>query len=357
MASNANARGLWYTGPMMKTRAAVLYRLNEPLVIEELEVPALAPGQVLVRLAFTGLCQTQLLEIRGRKGPDAWLPHCLGHEGSGEVVDVGPDVRRVRAGDRVVLSWIKGEGANAPGAKYKNSRGETVNSGQVSTFQTLTVVSENRCTPIPAGLPLDVAALLGCAVPTGAGIVLNEMKAQAGKTLCVVGLGGIGLSAVMAGKMAGCSQVVAVDLQAEKLELALAVGANSVVLASDTAAMEKLVGTFDYVVEATGARAAMEMGFRLVKPGGGRLTIAGNLRHGETISIDPFDLIKGKQITGTAGGQTSPGTDFPKYAAAVQSGTMNLKPLISRVGKLEEINALFDALERREIPARALIQF
>jgi S-(hydroxymethyl)glutathione dehydrogenase/alcohol dehydrogenase len=281
----------------------------------------------------------------------------LGHEGAGTVLAIGPGVTQVHAGDHVILSWIKGEGKNAPGASYKNSRGEKVNSGQVATFQEFTVVSENRCTPVPEALPLDVAALLGCAVPTGAGIVLNELRVQPQSSLAVVGLGGIGLSAVLAGRFAGCSRIVAIDIHRAKLELAAKLGATLTVDARDENAVSPLINTMDYVVEASGAKPGMELGFKLAKPGGGRFMIAGNLRVGETISIDPFALIKGKHIAGTAGGSTKPSTDFPRYATAFLEDKFQLRKLITHTGKIENINELFGALGRGEILGRAMITF
>ncbi len=140
----------------MKTEAALLVQTGKPLVLADIEIPALKPGQVLVEIAYSGACGTQVMEWRGDKGEDKWVPHCLGHEGTGTVLETGSAVTKVKAGDRVVLSWIKGNGIEAGGAVYEWD-GKKVNAGGVTTFQRHAVVSENRLTPLPAGLAMDVA--------------------------------------------------------------------------------------------------------------------------------------------------------------------------------------------------------
>ncbi len=201
---------------------------DRPLELAELEVPALAPGQVLVEVAFSGVCHTQLLEARGRRGEDRFLPHCLGHEGSGTVVHIGSAVTKVSPGDQVVLSWIKGSGHDVPGTTYEWD-GRTVNAGGVTTFGRHAVVSENRLTALPDGVGLREAALLGCAVPTGVGAVVNTAGARPGQSLAVFGAGGVGLCAVAAAVAAGCAPVVAVDVLSSKLAVATQMGADHVI--------------------------------------------------------------------------------------------------------------------------------
>src|SRR5262245_26731137 len=160
----------------MRTDAAVLFELNQPLRLLTLDVPDPRPGQVLVEVAYSGVCHSQLHEVRGRRGPDRFLPHTLGHEGSGTVLAVGDGVTKVKPGDRVVLTWIKGQGADVPSTTYGGGPGR-VNSGAISTFMRHTNTCENRLVPLPPEMPLREAALLGCAVPTGAGVVPNTTSA------------------------------------------------------------------------------------------------------------------------------------------------------------------------------------
>lgn len=332
----------------MKIQAAILVQINAPLEMWELEVPELLPGQVLVQMAYSGLCHSQLNEIKGLKGEDKFLPHTLGHEGSGVVVAVGEGVLKVKAQDPVVLSWIKGRGADVPSCSYQ-SRFGVVNSGAISTFLTHAVVSENRLIPIPKEMPLKEAALLGCAIPTGAGVVKNEMAIQKGASFAVFGVGGIGLSALLAAKNAEAFPRIAVDVHEEKLVMAKRVGATHVIHAKTTnpltAIHEITQGKgVDYVFESAGKRVAMEQAFSSLKAPG-LCILAGNLPQGEQISIDPFDLIRGKKLKGTWGGKSQIEEDVAYYVEQFLSGALDLGSLITHTAPLEKINQLVEELE------------
>src|ERR1700684_3778335 len=190
----------------MKTEAALLVQTGKPLVLAEIEIPALKPGQVLVEIAYSGACGTQVMEWRGDKGEDKWVPHCLGHEGTGTVIEAGHAITKVKVGDKVMLSWLKGTGIEAGGAVY-DWGGKKGNAGGVTPFQRHAVVSGTRLPLLPADLPMDVAVLLGCAAPTGMGAVYNVLKVQAGDAIAVFGSGGIGLNAILAAAFAGARPV------------------------------------------------------------------------------------------------------------------------------------------------------
>jgi S-(hydroxymethyl)glutathione dehydrogenase/alcohol dehydrogenase len=340
------------------TTAAVLYELNQPLRITELTLPALKPGQVVVDVAYSGVCQSQLNEIRGRKGPDKFLPHTLGHEGSGTVVSVGEGVTKVKPGMKVVLSWLKGSGADVPGTVYQ-SAGGPVNSGAISTFMRRTVTCENRVTPLPDGLPLREAALLGCAIPTGAGIVFNSLDVKAGESVVIFGAGGVGLSALIAAASIGASPLIVVDIVSDKLEKAKTLGATHVIDARSgdpIAAVRALTAGqgVHYAIEASGNPLAMEAAFEAVRNGGGRCVIAGNAEHGKTIRLNPFSLISGKRIAGSWGGESKPDTDIPRYAALFSAGRLPLSALITAEYTLADINRAFDDLEVGRV-GRALV--
>ena len=147
-------------------KAAILTEQNAPLVVADVEMPDLDVGQVLVQVAYSGICGKQLEEISGRRGPDDYLPHLLGHEGAGVVKDVGPGVKKVKTGDHVVLHWVKGPGIDSAPPRY-NWNGTTVSAGWVTTLSQYTIASENRVTQIDDDVDLEVADLLGCAVTTG----------------------------------------------------------------------------------------------------------------------------------------------------------------------------------------------
>ena len=335
-------------------KAAVLCELNRPLAIEpDIGIPSLKPGQVLVRVAYSGVCHSQLMEVRGKRGADPYLPHLLGHEGSGYVEDTGPGVSKVQRGDRVILGWIKGRGMEAGGTIY--SRGERrINAGCVTTFNEHAVVSENRCVPVPAGVPMDIAVLFGCAIPTGAGIVTNTLCPVPGSSVAVFGLGGVGLSALMATGLYDCAAVIAVDVEDDKLALARDFGASVTINAhrqDPVAAIYELTGGrgVDCSIEAAGATASIEQAFRAVRKGGGRCIFASHPPQGESIRLDPYDLICGKRIEGSWGGGCDPDRDVPRFAELYRQGRLPLERLITRRYTLDQINEALDDLEGRKV--------
>jgi len=340
------------------TEAAVLYDVTKPLRLVTLSMPALGPGQVLIDVAYSGVCHSQLLEVQGKRGPDRFLPHTLGHEGSGTVLEVGPDVSKVKPGDRVVLSWIKGSGADVSSVVYQSLEGR-INSGAISTFMRQTITCENRVTPIVDAMTLREAALLGCAMPTGAGIVLHTARVKPGSSVAVFGAGGIGLSAVLTASLMNATIIIAVDVFDHKLEQAHQVGATHLINARHkdplTAVLEITCGHgVDYAIEAAGRRETMEIAFQAVRDKGGLCVLAGNLPHGERISINPFDLIRGKQIVGTWGGEAQPDRDIPMYVDLFLSRKLQLDRLITHTYSLNDINKALEALDHGEV-GRALI--
>lgn len=342
----------------MKTTAAVLVEPGRPLELADLEIPALKPGQVLVEVAFCGVCHTQILEARGHRGEDRYCPHCLGHEGSGFVREVSSSITKVKPGDRVILSWIKGSGADVPGTVY-GWNGRNVNAGGITTFATHSVISENRLTVIPDGLDMQRAALIGCAVPTGVGVVLNTAQPRPGQSLVVFGAGGIGSCAVAAAVLAGCVPVIAVDVNSDKLALAKQLGATHTINARTGDPVQAILalcpGGADFAIEATGQPAVMRQALACVRPQGGTAVVVGNAKHGQMLELDPRELNQGKRLLGTWGGDNIPDRDFPRYCKLIAAGKLNLEPLLSRTYRLNEINAALDDLEHG-LCARPLIQ-
>lgn len=343
----------------MRTTAAVLVDLNSPLELVDLEIPSLKLGQVLVDLAFAGICHTQLLEIRGKRGPDPFLPHCLGHEGSGVVIEVGAGVTKVKPGDEVVLSWIKGSGLDVPGTVYRWG-GRDVNAGGVTTFGYRMVVSENWLTRKPRDLPMREAALLGCAIPTGFGAVYNSGGFRPGEKVAVFGAGGIGLSAIVAAAAGGAAAVIAIDKLASKLDVARRLGATHTVDAAAVndvaAAIREQVGAIDLAIEATGQPAVMAGILDSVRAQGGRAVIVGNAAHGSTVTLDPRQFNQGKSLLGSWGGDSRPDADFPRYAGIIAARQGSVAPLVERSYGLPEINAAVADLEEGRA-LRPLIAF
>lgn len=336
----------------MNTTAAVLVELGKPLVVAEIEVPALKTGQVLVEIAFSGVCHTQILECRGFRGPDAFIPHCLGHEGSGIVSGVGPGVSKFKVGDSVILSWMKGSGANGNATLYR-WKGKNVNAGAITTFSRHAVISENRLTTLPAKVSLASAALLGCAVPTGMGAVLNAANPKPGQSLIIFGAGGVGLCAIAAAALAKCSPIMAVDTREDRLEAARKMGAAHIFLApnEDVAASIKRLCPegVDFAIEASGRPEVMRQALESVRERGGTAVVVGNARHGERLEIDPRQLNLGKRLVGTWGGDNAPDADFPKYGRWLAEGRFTLNPILSKPYPLSAINEALEDLEKGRV--------
>lgn len=333
----------------MKTTAAVLTAVNQPLRLMELEIPDLCSGQVLVQIACSGLCRSQLMEVTGQRGTDKYLPHLLGHEGAGQVMAVGAGVTKVKPGDPVILTWIKAQGLDVPGPRYRFEN-EVINAGPVTTFSAFSIVAENRCVLLPPGIPLDIAALFGCAVPTGAGMVFNSLRPLPTDTLAVFGLGGVGLSALLGACARACAKIIAVDVVPAKLALAAQLGATAYINAHTENVLER-IGVLtngrgvDYAVEACGQTRTIEMAFQSVRKNGGLCVFASHPPQGERICIDPFDLICGKQLRGSWGGESQPDRDAPQWADLYLRGKLPLDRLISHRFPLAQINQAMALLQ------------
>lgn len=354
--------------PTRTTQAAILVEQREPLVIDAIELPdQLDAGQVLVEIKHSGVCGSQLGEVAGVKGPDPWLPHLLGHEGGGIVLETGPGVRHVRSGQHVVMHWRKGEGIDAAPGNYRWSQSPRpegkLNSGQVTTFQRHAVVSENRLTPIPNDLPLDVAALFGCPVTTGLGVVENDAQLKLGQSLVVWGSGGVGLNIIQGAAMLSATPIVAIDLHDNRLELARQLGATHTLNANGmtptdvTEAIQDpamLGGMADVVVDNTGQPAIIRAAYELTA-NTGKTILVGVPKHDAETTLHTLPLHFDKTLTGSHGGSCQPTTDIPRYLKLVETGKLDLAPLITHRYPLGDINRALDELRDGTVAGRCMI--
>ncbi len=336
----------------MKTRAAILYELGKPLRVEDVSIPEIRRGQALVKILYAGVCHSQLNEVRGFKGQDAYLPHLIGHEGSGLVEAIGEGVTKVKPGDYVVLTWIKGKGLDATGIKY-NFGNCAVNAGPIAIFTEKALVAENRLVPISAQTPADIAALLGCAVPTGAGMVFNLLDDTPNKSIAIYGIGGVGSSALLAAKTRKYKPIIAVDIHDSKLSHAVLLGADYTINASQVNTLDEIMRItekkgVDFAIESSGIPKAMELAFRSLAHKG-KAVIAGNAKKGETITLDPQGLNMGKKLLGTWGGETDPDRDIPMYEELYTKGLFPLEKLLTRTYTLDEINMALEDLENGKL--------
>lgn len=332
-------------------KAAILTRQNEPLVIQCLRKPKPVGHQVLVRIHASGICGAQLNEILGTKGPDSFLPHLMGHEGSGIVEAIGELVKKVAPGARVVLHWRKGSGGEGPFPRYETSEGTSVGGGHVTTFANMALVSENRVTQIDPDIPFDIACLFGCGISTGYGIIFNELKLKAGASLVVLGCGGVGLNVIQAAKLANASHVVAVDRHSgAKEDLARKMGATRYVriespdaLNSELRALGK--GDFDAVVDTTGDTRLMEEGFKALNKNG-TLMLVGQPRLESKLTLSPaLELFTGKRLLVSEGGGFNPDQDMPKLQVLYRENPASMRNVITHTYPLDGVNEAIATLK------------
>ena len=342
-----------------KIKAAVLVTQRAPLELAELDLPEeLSFGQVLVKVHYSGICGAQINEIEGAKGPDKFLPHLLGHEGSGTVVSVGPGVKRVKLDDRVVMHWRQADGIQAEAPAY-SWNGRKVNAGWVTTFNNYAVVSENRVTPISHDFDLRLAPLFGCAVTTAIGVVNNDAHVKVGQSLVVFGVGGVGVNIAQAAAMVSAHPIVGIDLVDSKLDMAKRFGAthciNSAKVGDIAAEIRKIVGDggADVVVDTTGNARVIEQAYELTHADG-KTILVGVPKKGDNISIYSLPLHFKKVLTGSHGGSAEPHVDIPRYIRLMQAGKLSLAGLVTHEFKLDQINDAI-ALVRSGDAGRVLV--
>ncbi len=342
----------------MKSLAAILVEQKRLLIIEEIDVPSPKLGQVLVRVLCSGICGSQVGEINGVKGPDRFLPHLLGHEGAGEVVECGEGVRTVKAGDRVVLHWRKGAGLESVTPVYESRIGK-INAGWVTTFNEYSIVSENRVTAVPADFDLETAALLGCAVTTGFGVVNNDAQLAIGQSIAVFGAGGIGLNIVQGAALAGANPIIAVDIFDNRLALAQSLGATHAInsaTADPTDAILRIVGSegVDVAVDNTGNPAVIELACRLTGPRG-RTVLVGVPPQDSVAAISTLPLHFEKKLVGSHGGECRPDIDIPRYVRLVRDNRLTFAHLVGKRYSLHEINTAIDDMRTGRLAGRAIV--
>ena len=363
----------------MKVRAAVLnemgaehpYAKSKPLSIEEVELKPPGPGEILVRMGAAGLCHSDLSVINGdRPRP---TPMALGHEAAGVVEALGPGVDDLKKGDHVVLVFVPSCGHCAPCAEGRpalcepgavaNTAG-TLLSGERRIFRTdgkpvhhhmgcsafaeAAVVSRRSAVKIDPELPLDEAALFGCAVLTGVGAVVNTGQVRAGSTVAVIGLGGVGLASVLGADASGARAVVAIDLSDEKLALAKTLGATHTFNAADPDLIQKVKdatkGGVDYAIEMAGSVRAFETAYKITRRGGTTIT-AGLPPPTATWAMPSTNLVaEERTIKGSYIGTCVPSRDLPRYIDLYQRGKLPVDKLLTSRLKLERINEGFDLL-------------
>jgi S-(hydroxymethyl)glutathione dehydrogenase/alcohol dehydrogenase len=358
-------------------KAAVLFEPKTPLTIEDVTVSAPLAHEVLIRTVAVGVCRSDLHFVDGAY-PHA-VPTIPGHEAAGVVEAVGDEVRHVKVGDHVVtcLSAFCGHcefcvtGRMAlcidPGVRRPKGSAPRLMLGDrpvaqmlnLSAYAEMMLVHEHACVAIDRDMPLDRAAILGCAVTTGAGAVFNTADVAPGETVCVVGCGGIGLAAVNAARIAGAGKIIALDPVAEKRALAQRLGATHVIDAlSDTAAdqvVEISRGGVHHAIEAVGRPQSAATAVKVLRRGG-TATILGMMPLGEKVGLSAMDLLAGKRVQGGFMGSNRFPVDIPRLVDFYQRGLLDLDTIIADRMPIERINDAFDELRRGDT-TRTVITF
>ena len=373
----------------MKVRGAVLremglgapYAESRPLEVAELELAEPGAGELLVRVGAAGLCHSDLSVINGSR--PRVMPMVLGHEAAGEVVGLGPGTEGFAEGDHVVMCFVPSCGrcepcraarpalcdpgavANAAGSLLGGERrwqdqGEQAMHHHlgVSAFADHVVVSARSAVRVDQTLPFDVAALFGCAVLTGVGAVVNAADVRVGERVAIFGLGGVGLAALLGASAAGATDIVAVDVVPEKLELALSLGATHAVLAGDSAVEDVRTATgggAEKVIETVGSEKVLADAYAATRRGGTTVTVG--LPHpSRLLEIPAVSLVvEERTLRGSYLGSCVPALDIPRYIDLYLAGRLPVEHLLTHRIALEEINEGFDRLARGGAVRQAVV--
>jgi S-(hydroxymethyl)glutathione dehydrogenase/alcohol dehydrogenase len=357
----------------MKSRAAVAFKAGQPLEITEIDVQGPKQGEVMVRMVATGVCHTDAYTLSG-SDPEGIFPSVLGHEGGGIVEEVGAGVTSVKVGDHVIplytpecgkcsfclsgktnlcqaIRATQGQGLMPDGTSRFSRNGETLYHYMgTSTFSEYSVMPEISVAKINPQAPLDKVCLLGCGITTGIGAVLNTAKVEAGASVAVFGLGGIGLSVVQGAVMAGAGRIVAVDLNEDKFEMAKMLGATDFVNPSDydqpiqDVIVELTGGGVDYSFECIGNTKVMRAALECCHKGWGESVIIGVAGAGQEICTRPFQLVTGRVWRGTAFGGVRGRSELPTYVDNYMNGKINIDDMVTHTMGLEDINRAFDLM-------------
>tara|TARA_B100001063_G_C16749774_1_gene549591 strand:- start:908 stop:1936 length:1029 start_codon:yes stop_codon:yes gene_type:complete len=293
------------------TFKALVLEGKRKLEIREVEFNnKLKKNQVLVKIYFSGICGKQIEEFTHQKGLDKFLPHFLGHEGSGKIVRVGAGVRNVKVGDAVVLHWMKNSSiidSETPKFKYKNSN-KNINAGWITTFSEYSVISSNRVTKINSNVDLRLAALMGCCLSTGIGTVLNQSRISKQDNPLVVGCGGVGLSVIIGLKLINQRKISAADIKENNLQKAKMLGATNLIKLPK----KNKKNYFNKVFISTGSKKAIEAALSLASPKSD-IYFIGVPSPKDKIKVKPFEIHNGKKFHPSSGGNIKPNKDIPLY--------------------------------------------
>ncbi|HEU4345150.1 MAG TPA: zinc-binding dehydrogenase [Candidatus Binatia bacterium] len=358
-------------------RAAILVETNKPLIVDEIEFPDPAPDQVLVKLFSSGVCHSQIHTMRRPARPGHRLPELLGHESTGIVVAKGRDVTHVKEGDHVITTWVDRNNSNTPLPLVNHALNDRPQStflwrgkevlGSAATWAEYALASDRVVVPMPTDVPTDVTAIIGCAVMTGAGAIINTLQVRPGQSVAVFGAGGIGLCAIAAAAIVDAHPIVVVDVIEEKLAFARRFGATHTVNAREVDSVQMVreltQGGVDYAIDAVGLPQTQEQILRSARAGysglnrGGTALLIGISPPGAQALLDTTLFIGNRSFTRTSGGDCRPERDFPLFVRWYREGKLKLHDLVTHRYTLDQINTAVDDLEHGRILGRGILTY
>jgi Zn-dependent alcohol dehydrogenase len=361
----------------VKCRAAILVEPNKPLVVDEVQLTDPAPDQVMVKLFASGVCHSQIHTMRRPARPSQPLPALLGHESTGVVIAKGRDVKHVKEGDHVITTWVDRDNSTTDQplvAHALNDRAQFVAkwsgkdvSHSAATWAEYALAQERMVVAMPNDLPTDITAIIGCAVMTGAGAIINTLGVRPGRSVAVFGAGGIGLCAISAAAIVDAYPIIAVDIIEEKLGFAKRFGATHAVNARGVdpvqAIRELTDGGVDYAIDAIGLPQTQEQILRAARPGysglnrGGAALLIGITPRDAKAILDTSLFGGNRSFTRTSGGDCRPDRDFPIFLRWYRDGKLKLDELVTHRYTLEQINSAVDDLEHGRILGRGILTY
>tara|TARA_B100000989_G_scaffold11566_1_gene7896 strand:- start:18193 stop:19224 length:1032 start_codon:yes stop_codon:yes gene_type:complete len=321
------------------TKAAVLFKLNSKLKLINVKLPKLYDDQVLVKILYTSICRSQLMEIYSGRNNRKWLPHLMGHEGVGKIIDLGNKVKNFKIGDEVILTWISDNKIKRnTKLNYKN---KIINAGNVTTFSQYSIVSKYNIVKKPINLKNNLASLLGCCFATGQGMVFNETNPTKNSKILLIGLGGVGLGILLALKEKKIKNVFLVEKDKKKIDIAKKLGflnyTKGILKKDELKIANFFEGKADICYESAGSTKTIEFGISMVKHQG-HFHFASHPESSKKIKIYPHEIISGKKISGSWGGGCKPKRDFTKFANIIKKNAPILNKIFYKKYKLKEIN-------------------
>ena len=338
----------------IKIKAAMLVKINHNLVLKNIfHKNILKKDQVLIKLFYTGICGSQIGEISGIKGKDHFLPHLLGHEATGEVLEVAKNIKKFKKKDKVILHWQKNNNKNSPLPNYSDENGDIINAGWVTTFNNYAVVSQNRLTNLPKNISLLEGVLFGCSLTTAYGSIFNTSKIDLNKNnkIIIVGFGMIG-QALLSLLFKKNNKIIIIEKNKKKIEF-LKKNFPKIEFLKNINNLKK--NLYDVIYETTGNNQVIENSYESINTSG-KLILIGVPKYNSKIKINTLGINYGKKIIGSYGGNIKPSKDIPKLINYIINNKINIKNLISGPYKFKDINKIIKKIREGKLITKPILK-